>query len=233
MHYHCEIVIPPTMDIEASIAQVMKPFNEQPEKEDEDYHARGAFWDWWVIGGRWAGHKLMARYDQAKLDEFYDWLNAEKVTVSGVQFGKRELNPADQIPKVDAKWNEMFPSAEFVPCPIFRHSNDQHGKGLSGTLPQDVIRLSDVPAALKCSRVIFARPAWNYSKNKPTGEIEAAFMLAEDAWNGVNHMKIDWDGTFAQAAEKYAENRKHLRDEYAARVTPASDWLVVTVDYHS
>lgn len=226
MHHHCEIVIPPTMDIEAAVAAVMKPFDEnERDSEEASLHP---FWDFWVIGGRWAGHKLMARYDAAKLDEFHEWCQAEKITVSGLACGKPELSPDTQIPKVDAKWNEMFPSGEFVPCPLFKHSNNQYGKGLSSTLPADVSRLSDVPERLECSRVIFAKHP--YKKGEP---IEPGFMLCEDQWNGCNHMKIDWDGKFMSALEKYRESIKNYAPEYVAKNSPQPDWLVVTVDYHS
>jgi hypothetical protein len=236
MHYHCEIVIPPTMDIEAAVTSVLNPYCEHVEDLDEDdqYTAkRYGFWDFWVIGGRWAGRKLLAKYDKAKVDEFYEWLQAEKITVSDIQFGKQELSPASQVPKVDAKWNEMFPSAEFVPCPVFRHSNDQFGKGLSSTLPSDITRLSDVPAALTCGRVIFAKPSFVSESKDWTGPLEAAFMLTDSAYNGCNHMKVEWDGTFASAVDKYRESLKNYSEEFAARVTPQNDWLVITVDYHS
>lgn len=233
MHYHCEIVIPPTMDIEAAVSSVLKPFDEDPRERDEDTDTRHSFWDFWVIGGRWAGHKLLAQYDQAKIDEFYEWCKAEKITVAGLQCGKQELSPASQIPKVDAKWNKMFPSATPIACPLFNHSNNQYGKGLSSTLPKDVSRLADVPAGLKCSRVIFAKPSYQPETKEHDGPLEAGWMLAEDSWNGCNHMKVDWDGTFHSALEKYRESLKNYREEYAARVIPKDDWLVVTVDYHS
>lgn len=231
MHYHCEIVIPPTTDIEAAIASVMEPFNEQPKDPEES--TKHTFWDFWVIGGRWAGRKLLAQCDQEKLKAFYAWLSEEKITVAGVQFGKQEISPAQQIPKVDAKWNEMFPSAQPRPCPIFRHSNNQHGDGLSGTLPHDVQRLSDVSPELKCSRVIFAKPSFESKTNEHTGPLEASFMLVESAWNGCNHMPVQWDGKLTTALAKYRESFRTHRDEYAAKIDPKDDWLVVTVDYHS
>jgi hypothetical protein len=232
-HYHCEIVIPPTMDVEAAVASIMKPYDEDPREEDEDYSRSHAFWDFWVIGGRWAGHKLLAKYDQAQIDAFHEWCTAEKITVSGVQCGKQALQPESQIPKVDAKWNEMFPSAIPVPCPLFAHSNDQYGKGLSGTLPADVSRLDATPLTMKCSRVIFAGPSYSSETKEHTGPLEAKFMLCESQWNGCNHMKIDWDETFGGALEKQRESLKGYREEYAAKLVPQPDWLVVTVDYHS
>lgn len=231
MHYHCEIVIPPTMDIEAAIKAVMKPFDEN-ERDSEG--SRGTpFWDFWIIGGRWAGNKLLAKYDKAKLDEFHDWLSAEKITVSGLTCGKQKLEPVSQEVKVDAKWNEMFPSAAGVPCPLFAHSNNQYGKGLSSTLPDDVSRLTDVPADLKCSRIIFAKPSFESKTKNWTGPLEPEFMLVDEAWNGCNYMKVEWDGTFASALEQYTEKLKNARDDFAVKCKPASDWLVVTVDYHS
>jgi len=236
MHYHCEIVMPPTLDVEAAVRSILEQFSENPPedpKDAEDYSDKHSFLDFWVIGGRWAGHKLLAKYDKAKVDEFYAWLTAEGVTVSGLQFGKQELSPASQQSKVDAKWNEMFPSQEFVQCPIFRHSNNQFGKGLSGTLPGDIAPLRDVPEALTCSRVIFAGPSFNSTSKDYTGPLEAEFMLAEDAWNGCNHMKVDWDGRFTSALEKYRQSLSSYKEEFAATRLPKDDWLVVTVDYHS
>lgn len=233
MHHHCEIVIPPTMDIEAAVAAVLKPFDEN-HRDSED--ARGApFWDWWVIGGRWAGHKLMARYDQAKLDEFHQWLNDEKVTVSSFRAGKQSLNPESQIAKVDAKWNEMFPSAEFVSCPLFAHSNNQYGKGLASTLPADVSRLSDTPERLECSRIIFAMPGYDSNTKDWTGPLEPEFMLQGEAWNGCNYETTTWDGKFGSALTLYRERLSNSRADagFTEKRTPKDDWLVVTVDYHS
>lgn len=232
MHYHCEIVMPPTDDIEGAVESILKPFNECDDGGGAD--RSHTFWDFYVIGGRWAGHKLIAKYDQAKIDEFYAWCREEKITVSGLQAGKRTLQPASQIEKVDAKWNEMFPpEGEPLPCPLFSHSNDQYGKGLDGTLPDDVMRFSDVPAGLTCSHVIFAKPSFESETGEHTGPLEAAFMLTEDAWNGCNHMKVDWDRQLASAVEKYRKSLDGYKDEYRAKVEPKDDWLVVTVDYHS
>lgn len=199
MHYHCEIVIPPTDDIEAAVKSIMAPFDETGDESDEDYDRGNAFWDFYVIGGRMAGNKQLARYDKTQIDEFYAWLRSENVTVSGVTCGKQELSPASQIEKVDVKWNEMFPSETFLPCPLFKHSNDQYAKGLSATLPDDVMRLADVPGALTCERVIVAGPSYESETNDWTGSLEAKFMLCQRQWNGVNHMTVEWDGTLEGA----------------------------------
>lgn len=225
MHYHMEIIMPPTDDVEAAVTEILKPFSEQREEEDEDHSGRG-FWDWWVIGGRFAGRKFQATLDADKLDAFYKELTSRNVTVAGLTAGKQELAPASQIPMVDALWSEYFPQAAGKPCPLFNHSNDQYKN--DSLIDGDVCRLSDAPSDFKdISRVIFASP--NYK-----GEgLEATFMLAEDIWNGVNHEKTAWDGTLSDALTKFKSNRSGYTDEYLARVTPTDDWLVVTVDYHS
>jgi len=226
MHHHCEIVIPPTTDIEAAVAQIMAPFDEN--KRDGEDQRSPAFWDWYVIGGRWAGRKLLASYDEAKIDEFYAWCTTEKITVSSFQAGKQKLQPESQETKVDAKWNEMFPSEHLIKCPVFAHSNDQYGKGFASALPDDVMLLMDVPARLKCTRVIFAEPSY-----KDDGTIEPEFMLVDSQWNGCNYMDVDWDGTFAQAHAKFLEKCKHYTEEAREKKLPKDNWLVVTVDYHS
>ena len=123
MHSHTEIIMPPTDDIEAAVKQIMAPFNEQPDDDDED--VRSSFWDFWVIGGRWAGHKLQAGLDQDKLKAFHDAMTQRKVTVDSIQGGKQALKPESQIPVVDAMWHEFFPETT-GPCPLFKHSNDQY-----------------------------------------------------------------------------------------------------------
>lgn len=228
MHHHCEIIIPPTDDVAGSIDAVMRKFDENGEDEDGDRNAH-TFWDFYVIGGRWAGMKAMAKFDKAKLAEFQAWLQAEKVTVSGFTAGKQTLAPDSQRAKVDDKWNEMFPSEKFVPCPMFSHSNDQYAKAgpLSGMIDGDVMLLGNLPDSLECDHIIVAGPDYK-------GEgIEATFMIKDSAWNGVNHVKADWDGTVAGALAKHAEQIKNYKDDYRERVTPSINWLVVTVDYHS
>src|SRR5690606_37537583 len=78
-----------------------------------------AFWDFYTIGGRWAGQHTIDRYDPEVVKRFYGELADRKVTVSGVQFGKQELSPPEQIPMVDALWQEMFPSSGLAACPMF------------------------------------------------------------------------------------------------------------------
>ena len=232
-HHHLEIIMPPTENISAAVDLIMKKFHECPdttgmdedEKSNADYDVRYAFYDWYVIGGRWAGSKMMAKYDPKKLEDFYKWLTDEKVTVSGVRAGKEELSPASQIPKVDKKWNEMFPSDKFVACPIFNHSNDQYGTRGESTIDGDICKLSEISPSLTASRVIIANTEYD-----PTNSFSnpAAFMVTDSYYNGVNWSDSKWNGKVVTALKMYDEHVKIFKKQ-----VPTEDWLVVTVDYHS
>lgn len=224
MHAHLEIIMPPTDDVEAAVAQIMKPFNEQGEDEDGESNRHG-FFDWYVIGGRWAGGKLDCMLDEKQKEAFFAELTKRKVTVSGVQCGKQQLEPESQKEMVDALWNEMFPDAPVKVCPYFQHFNDQYqnSKGFP-----DIMSLKDTPKNLEAERVIIAGPSW-----KEDGSLEAAYMTQESTWNGVNFVQAAWDGKLESALEAFKNRLDNYTPEYAAKHTPTDDWLVVTVDYHS
>lgn len=213
MHYHLEIIMPPTDDIEAAVRQIMAPFNEHLEYDDEERSV--VFWDFWVIGGRWSGEKLQARYDAARIEAFIGALKGRKITVSGLQAGKQEIKPPSQIPEVDALWREHFPDGGEV-CPLFKHYNDQYVH--SPDWP-DVMRLEEIPERLSCERVIIA--------GRDDSRIIAVTMRTKALWNGVNYETTDWDGKISSALADHVENDCRLK------YTPRPDWLVVTVDYHS
>jgi hypothetical protein len=230
VHYHTEIIIPPTDDIVTDIATVLAPFNEHSEDEEEDN--RYAFWDWYVIGGRWAGHKLMASLDQERLAEFRSWLQTQKLTVSGLTAGKHELSPSSQQAIVDAKWNEMFPSETFSLCPLFNHSNDQYGKGLSGTMQGDICKLADLLPGLTRERVIIAGPRYDLDRGW-VGKPEAVHMVTRSFWNGVTWQDSTWDGKVETALGAWREELASYAPEYRDCHTPTGEWLCVTVDYHT
>ena len=212
MHYHLEVIMPPTDDVEGAIKKILAPFDEDAED------ARHALWDWYQIGGRFAGSKAEARFPKEKMDAFHAWMKQEKITVSGLQWGKQELSPASQIEKVDAKWREMF--GVTGPCSLFLHSNKNHG-----ALPGDICELK---YAMYCSahRVIIAGPSYD-------GSIEATYMVAQSEWNGVSHIETKWDGTIRSALEAFTERAKSYKDEWREKIMPHDDWISVTVDYHN
>ena len=230
MHEHLELVMPPQVaDINEAVSSVMRPFE---EGGDDQY--TGAFYDWFVLGGRFAGNKLIQSLGDERVEEFRQWLIDEEITVSSIQFGKQEIRPESQIPRIDAKWNQMFPSKDgaIVACPLFKHANDQYGKGTDGMIDGDVSRL-DESCSVKCERVIFAAQAWQSESRSWTGGMEAQFMLCSAVFNGKNVMPIKWDGTIGHALSQFNESLKNKTDEARQAITPQGDWICVTVDYHS
>lgn len=220
MHFRAEVIIPPTDDVARDVATILAPFDENANEEISN--GRG-FWDFYVIGGRYAGDKMRARLGEERVKSFVEELQDRKVTVSGITFGKQSLEPASQIPMVDALWREHFPDSGLTVCPIFSHSNDQYGEHLPG----DICTLAELPAGLTADRVIIGALGWDGS------EMTAIHMEQEGFWNGVNHVESDWDGTVATAVGRFREKIKDSKVEYRARCEPQADWLVVSVDYHS
>ena len=219
MHYHLEVIMPPTDDIKGTLAQILEPFSEHQDETDEDleYMKRYAFWDWYEIGGRWAGDKMMAALDKDKLAAFNAALQEKKITISGLIWGKEELSPASQIPLVDSLWNEFFPDSPTKVCPIFKHYQGSNG---------DVMELKDIAKRATAARVIIA--GLDYQQ-----KMTAQFMIEDSIYNGVNFVDSKWDGTIAQALEMFAKKNEHCKEEWFESHTPRPDWLVVTVDYHS
>ena len=223
-HYHLEVILPPVENVEEAIEQILKPFKEEGEDED-GYPNPHPFWDFYVIGGRWAGAKLEASLDPEKLDAFQKELTERKVTVSGLRAGKPTLNPASQIGMVDDLWKEYFPDLTLTACPLFSHFNDQY-KNSEGY--PDVMRLEDLPSDLTASHVIIAAPTY-----KNDGTLEPEYMVQDSIWNGVSHVKSAWDGKVLSAIEEHKKRLEDYKPEFAAKATPQDNWLVVTVDYHS
>jgi len=217
--------MPKTKNIEEAIETIMKPFSKN--NKDTDGPTGNEFWDFYVIGGRWAGSKEICGYDENKISEFYKALRDKKITISGLTFGKQSVDPPSQIPIVDQLWNEFFPTenGEIIPCPKFSHSNNQYDSG--DFISCDICLVEEIPEKLFCSRIIIAGPSYDDTI------IEAKFMLCESQWNGVNHMPIDWNGSVKTAINMFEKNCKNYNEDYRKKVLPKPDWLSITVDYHS
>lgn len=220
MHAVIEIIMPQVENVEEAVSAIMAPFD---ENDSDNYGS--AFWDFYVIGGRWAGWKQTAMLDQDKLNAFYDELKEKKVTVSGLQCGKQEIDPPEQIPMVDEIWVSYFPEYNGRACPLFKHANNQYA---NDCLYGDVLRLKDVDPKLKGMEKVMVASYDFEDKN-----LEAKFMVQDKAWNGCNYENTEWNGTLEHALELYEKNMEHYRDEYKAKHTVQDDWIVVTVDYHS
>jgi hypothetical protein len=218
MHYQLEIVMPQVEDIEKSVGEIMAPFDEN----NEDSYKQ--FCDYWVIGGRWAGEKLIQGLDKNKLEQFYADLKENKITVSGIQCGKQEISPSSQIPLVDNLWRKYFPEYISRACPLFKHSNDQY---INDCLYGDILRVKDLPPETTACKCIIA--SYDYDGKS----LEAKEMFSEDLWNGVSFERTTWDTKITTAIEKYKEHIKNYKEEYRKKHEITDDWLVVTVDYHS
>lgn len=212
MHYRLEIVMPPTEDVKAAIEQIMAPFDENGEERSH------AFWDYWLVGGRWSGKKMLAKLGGDRMEKFHAILDEARFTVSALRAGKPTLKPESQIAKVDALWCEHFPDSPIKQCPLFDHYKGDIG---------DVMRLDEIPKDLTAGHVIIAGP-------DHTGEgLEAVYRIQDEIWNGVIHVKSEWDGKVSTAIETHLKRIESYRTKYIEKNTPKPDWLVVTVDYHS
>lgn len=234
MHYSLEVILPAgTEDIEAALESILLPFHEERKNEDGEWESNPqGFLDYYTVGGRWSGKKRQVSLDPAKLEEFTNWMVDTKITVSSLQFGKQELQPASQIEVVDRKWNEMFPhpSGQLVPCPIFKHSGED---GIDG----DICKLSEVSDELSASRLILAGPSYADVPGTDTreriGPAEACEMLTAEFWNGCTWQSTDWDGNVKKGIERFKEKFSNTSESPRAAVMPTDDSIVVTVDYHS
>jgi len=220
MHYVLEIVMPQVDDVEKAVSQIMAPFDENGDSEDISH----PFWDFYVIGGRWAGHKLEAGLDKEKIESFYNEMKERNVTVSSMQCGKQEIAPASQIPMVDELWSDYFPEFKGRACPLFKHANNQYE---NDCLYGDVLRIKDMSKDVTCSRLIVAGLDYQ-DKN-----YEAITMLETSIWNGVTNQDTTWDGAVISGLSVHNEKMKNYTDEYREKYTPDDDWIMVTVDYHS
>lgn len=221
MHYKAEIVIPNVDDVKETISKVLAPFDEGSDDEDASSYR---FWDFWVIGGRFAGDKLQTRLDKTKIDQFYKELESMKIMCSGITAGKQEIATKEQRLEVDSLWQNMFPESGISVCPFFKHSNNQYDS--SSLLPGDICTYSDVPKQLTAEVVIFAADPYGHG-------IEAVHMVKKNYWNGVNYQDSDWDGLFIHAVGDFEMKAARYSKEYQEKTLLRDDHLVVTVDYHS
>lgn len=220
MHHHLEIVMPSTSCIEKDIQTIMRPYDEDPD-EGEGYMNRHAFWDWYLIGGRWSRTKIECDLDPCKVDEFWDRTKAMKLTVSALQAGRQDLQPSSQQAQVDNLWRELFPG-KGDKCLFFSHGADQYSKAIND---YDICRVVEISENLKAERVIVAAGSYD-----DASKLRAETMLSTEVWNGCNHLKTDFDGSVLKCIKKHDDCYKNCKDGYLL-VKP--DWICVTVDYHS
>lgn len=189
MHYHGEVVLPPSEDIEGQIRSLIRQFSEHYNED-----SRFSFYDYWEIGGRYSGSKMEANLGKDNIEAFSDWLTEKKVTVSAVRFGKQTLEPASQRQLVDTEWSRRFP--EFAgACPFFDHFDGD---------VSDICTVAEVPAELTCFTLIIAdKPDW-------ADKLVVVELLHKEIWNGVSMQKTDFDGNVL----KVLQERKQVQDDW-------------------
>ena len=222
MHYHLEIILPPSCaDVAAAVEQILKPYSENEEE------ARHSFWDWYRIGGRYSGQHVIDRYDPERISAFAGELHERKVTVSGVRMGKEELSPPSHAATVDEIWKRHFPDSGLDHCPLFRRDDPER-------IPTDVCKVSELGVFASAHRVIIAGPVYDADNREHTLEIlEAAYMLTTEFWSGVNHQETTWDGKVASAIEASNARFSNMAPRYAELTKVTPEHLAVTVDYHN
>ena len=201
MQNHLEIIMPPVPmeDIKARVRAIMRPYN--LSQASNHY---GSFWDFYSIGGRWSGHKLIQSLDQDKLKAFKALLNKRHFMISPVGSVKSSLISETHIEEVDRLWQEYFPDSVMTQCPFFRHSHIPYYV--------DVMTVKEC-LELSAHHVIFV-----------DGAGEARFMVQKMIWNGLNYQETTWDSTIKSALV--------MCNLDAGEEVEMHDWLVVTVDYH-
>lgn len=224
MHYLMEAIVSPQYadDIEGAVTAALEKYEEGREDEDGFINPH-AFWDFFVIGGRYDKEKLVQRFDQDTMKEFYDQLTERGVTVAGVQCGKPELSPASQEPEVDELFRSFFPEWE-GPCPLFQHGLNSQYDNADGW--PNVCKLSEVPRTYKCYRVIILSAGYQ-------GRPHIVNMFSRSVFNGATFLDTEWGGNLLDAVDLHHDKIKNYKEEYRDKNTITGEWITVTIDYHT
>ena len=98
--------------------------------------------------------------------------------------------------------------------------------GCTDRVSRGTIQLKDIPEDLTASHVIVAVVDY-----EGTG-FRARRQYMKSVWNGLNWQKTAFDGPVRDALDTYLAEVEEYVPASRAEITPADDWLVVTVDYH-
>jgi hypothetical protein len=215
MHFRLELILPPTENLEADIKTILGSWAEEYEDEYGNNNDH-AFYDYYVIGGRFSGSKIETLLGESRIKKFRETLAEKKVTVSNLQFGKQTISPSSQISLVDKLWNEHFPDSPVKTCVLFDHYKENFG---------DIMNLKDIPEELTAERVVIA--GYDYKE-----KLDIRYMLARSLWNGSRHQDTQWDGKISSALRDYDKYLSRANEEHRKKQLPNRDWLCVTIDCH-
>ena len=201
-HYHVELILPPTprFEIRERVLEILLPLR---KGDDEATWPADPLFDWYKIGGRFAGTKHGLRCDPERRRKFYEELYSDEFT-SDDDLSKLGFWGDDQLPAVNALWRKWFPEDEVGICPFI---------GPYPTRDQDICRVDRISDELKADTVVVGNEA-----------NQVVLRLKTEIWDSIKRKFIDtgFDGSVLDA----------LRRCRAAGVEPAGDWLAVTLDCH-
>lgn len=126
-------------------------------------------WDWFVVGGRWSGDKILGKLDPEKVKAFF------------IEFEKRGYNwtssqHSDEERRRDSSnlFMEFFPDFKGE-IPVWRDQyRHEGGEG-------DVCKVADLPETFSCHTLIFP------------GKHRAEVLQTEE-WNGEKFVKTPFKG---------------------------------------
>ena len=205
MHYHVELIMPPSplVQIQERVGELLSPLSQSVA------HRAGTLeylYDWYQIGGRFAGAKMSLRLDPERLHKFRQELYGEAFTndTRDLLIGQKQFWGARDLPKVDALWRKWFPEEEVDACPLFDH----YPAG-----DQDICRVDRIPDNLTAHAVVVGN------------EDKVVFQLKTENWDSTRceFQDTGFDGSVLNA----------LRQCRACGVEPSKNWLAVTLDCHT
>ena len=199
-HHHVELIMPPTdLGIQEQVGNILYPLSMWvPERaEAEDY-----LYDWFTIGGRFAGTKLCLRLDPERLRQFWDELHGEAFntdTDSSIFMGERWWGTSD-LPKIDALWRKWFPEDEVGAYPL----SPYYPAG-----DWDICRVDRLPDNLTAHAVVFQIAVEVYDRTK--GE-----------W-----LRTDFDGSVRKALRRCRAGGVEPANDWLAITLDAHNWSQV------
>lgn len=202
-HYHVELILPPTprlgWALEERILEILLPLR---KGDDEATWPADPLFDWYKIGGRFAGTKHGLRCDPERRRKFYAALYSEAFATD--EFTKLGFWGDNQLPAVNALWRTWFPEDEVGICPFI---------GPYPTGDQDICRVDRIPDELKADTVVVGNEA-----------NQVVLRLKTEIWDSARRRFLDtgFDGSVLNA----------LRQCRAQGVALAGNWLAVTLDCH-
>ena len=202
-HYHVELIMPPTpwFAIEDRVLDILLPLR---KGDDEETWPADPLYDWYKIGGRFAGTKYGLGCDPKRLRKFYEELYSEAFATDVTVIGGARFWSDSDLPKVNALWRKWFPEDEVGTCPFI---------GPYPTGEQDICRVDRIPDELAADAVVVGNEA-----------DQVVFRLAIEIWDSARQefQRTGFDGSVPDA----------LRRCRAQGIEPAGDWLAVTLDCH-